>query len=268
MEKKITYHIWPRGIKFEEKLALIADFAKKRGLEPGFTYNVIVVDPFQTISSWDMEEFLDLMKHTAAFDSFHSQSDFANQKRKVLTVAVDHRLTHIEVSVDSTDIDLLEAAHAFIRDKLGLRNPEVPSHDEARAKYLQPTVFIGRHFDQVADGYFSSLSTFLKLLGFDIKEGEPYASMSIPEKVKGRIDAQDILICVVSGKGKHPWLVAEPSYALGKGKHVVLLIEEGTDYDSTILGRDLEQVRFPPGHIERSFIPLLEEFRSVRIKGL
>jgi len=113
--------------------------------------------------------------------------------------------------------------------------------------------------------------TFTHLLTrprFDIKEGEPYASRDIPNKVKSRIDLQDIFICLVSGSREHPWLIAEPSYALGKGKHIIVLSEEETKYDATILGRDLEQIRFPSGHVEKAFIPLLQEFRSIRIKGL
>ncbi len=269
MEKQITYHIWPRDIKFAEKLGLIADFVKKRKLKPcSPSWYEIELDRFQKVTSHNIEEFLDLMRHTATFDSFIFHSSFSNTKGGALKIGIFYYPSRIGVSVDSCDIDLLEATHAFIKDKLGLRNPEVRPYDNGRAKYLQPTVFIGRHFDKVANEYFSALSTFLELLGFDVKQGEAYASTPIPDKVKARIDAQDIFLCVISGKKGHPWLNAEPAYALGKGKHIVLIIEEGTDYDPTILGKDLEQVRFPSGHIEKTFNPLLVEFRSVRIKGL
>jgi hypothetical protein len=271
MNKIITYHIWPRDIKFEEKLGLITDFTEKRKLKPSSKHRScyrIELDPFQRVTSYDVEEFLDLMKHAPTFDSFMFESWFTNPKEEDLCIGITYYPVNIEVSVNSDDIDLLEATHIFIRDKLSLRNPEVCPYDDTRAKYLHPTVFIGRHFDKAANEYPSALSTFLELLGFDVKQGEAYASTTIPEKVKARIDAQDIFLCVISGKKGHPWLVAEPAYALGKGKHIVLLVEEGTDYDPTILGKDLEQVRFPPGHIEKTFIPLLAEFRSVRIKGL
>lgn len=277
MWKRIKYHIWPRSVRFEEKLALLNDFTSKRALKPAAgkivfddTYT-LRLDQFQDLRCDSMAELLAVMKRTPTFDSFTCNAFFENPvDKRYLRLGVSYAVvfSYIEVDVASNDIDLVESAHAFIKENFGLKNPEVSSYDVGRAKYLQPTIFIGRHFDAMSKEYFSSLSTFLSLLGFDIKEGEPYASESIPEKVQGRIDAQDIFIGIASGEKGHPWLVAEPSYARGKGKHIILLVEEETQYDPTILGRDFEQIRFPHGCIEKTFIPLLQEFRSVRVRGL
>jgi len=272
MEKRVKYHIWSKNIKYGEKLGLLPDFAAKRDFEPSkLIYGEFIVEPdrFESIKCDDLQEFLDIMDRSATFEYFLFSLHFISDKqKKYLYIRVSHFYSFVNVEVSSNDIDLIESAHKFIKETLALSNPEIQAYDRERTKHLQPTVFIGRHFDKVAEGYCNTLSQFLRLLGFDIKEGEPYASTDIPDKVKSRIDSQDIFICLVSGSREHPWLIAEPSYALGKDKHVIVLSEEETKYDATILGRDLEQIRFPSGQIEKTFIPLLQEFRSIRIKGL
>ena len=127
---------------------------------------------------------------------------------------------------------------------------------------------MGRHFDSKSDKAFDTLSNFLTLLGLEVLQGAEYSSRDIPDKVKERIDRQDIFLCMVLGSRNHAWLNAEPAYALGSRKHIVLLIEDDSGYDPTILGKDLEQIRFTKGAIEKTFIPLLREFRNIRIKGL
>lgn len=174
----------------------------------------------------------------------------------------------VQVDVASQDVDLVEATHRFIKDTFNLRNPEVPIAPDNRPKHLQPTVFIAHHFDAVGGEYFKKVSSFLELLGFNVKQGEEYTSQAIPDKVRARIESQDIFIGIVSGNREHEWLIAEPSYALGKGKHVILVVEKESIYTPTILGKDLEQVRFEVGHVEQTFIPLLREFRSIRVRGI
>lgn len=163
---------------------------------------------------------------------------------------------------------MVSAAHTFIKDTFQFRNPEVPLPDARRAIYPQPTVFVGRHFDSSGDESFSGLSKFLRMLGFDVRQGEEYRSESIPKKVAARIDGQDLYICLVTGVREHDWLIAEAAYAKGRGKHIILLLEESATFNPTILGRDLEQIRFPPSHIEKSFIPLMGEFRSIGVQGI
>ena len=275
MWKTVTYHIWPRNTPFEERLALLPDFAKKRSLQSAKKKIIwdglltIQTDQFTRIKCDTMDELLAVMKRCPAYDSFTCNVPFVSTRGdRSLRMGVTYNQRKIEVKVSSNDIDLVESAHAFIKESLGVGNPVVPTYDEGRAKHLQPTVFVGRCFDPTGDSYFFLLSDFLELLGFDVKQGKPYASERIPDKIRKRIEAQDIFVCVASGEEEHPWLVAEPSYALGKGKHLILLVEEEAFYHPTILGEDLEQIRFPRGHIEKTFISLLRELRSVRVKGL
>lgn len=271
MWKEVKYHIWLKQINYAEKLTLLEKFATSRNFKPSnllygeFEFNP---DKFQHYIC-DEQQFLNLIQRNDTFEYFKFVRYFrGNTPGTFLDMGIEHFYSHVEVMVKSHDNDLGESAHIFIKDTFKLRNPEIKIYDIGRTKNLQPTVFIGRHFDEAADNYFNTLSTFLELLGFEIKQGEPYASNDIPDKIKIRIDEQDTFICLVSGNREHPWLIAEPSYALGKGKHIILLVEKETEYDTTIIGRDLEQVRFQRGHVEQTFIPLLQEFRSIRIKGL
>jgi len=271
----ITYHLWPRGTCFEERLALLPGFAEKRGLQPEKKKKVwdlmltIQTDKFHRIKCGTADELFEVMRRCPAYDSFTCFLPFVNTKGdRTLNIGVTYSERQVQVDVISNDIDLVASVHAFVKESLGLGNPVVPPRNEGRAKYLQPTVFVGHCFDDIGDDYFDSLSQFLELLGFDVKEGKSYASEDIPDKVRERIDAQDIFVGVVSGAEEHPWLVAEPSYALGKGKHLILLVEDEATYSPTILGEDLEQIRFPRGHIEKTFVTLLGELRSVRVKGL
>jgi hypothetical protein len=81
-----------------------------------------------------------------------------------------------------------------------------------------------------------------------------------------RIDAQDIYLGLVTVNPEHDWLIAEGSYARGKGKHIIVVAEEGAKFNPTILGRDFEQIRFAGTNIEEGFIKLLQEFRHIGLR--
>ena len=81
------------------------------------------------------------------------------------------------------------------------------------------------------------------------------------------MEAQDIYVGLVTGKRDHAWLIAEAAFAQGKNRHVIMVIEDGADFHPTIQGRDYEQIPFPPNQVEKSFIRLMQEFRSLGISG-
>ena len=275
MWRTIKYCIWPRDMRFEDGLLAVVGFAAKRSLKPDpgkvifdNIFDITITD-FESVKCDGIDEFVAVLRKTPVFERFTCNPFFRGKRKEHFLhtgVSFDHR--RVEIAVASGDVDLVEATHRFLKDAFNLRNPELPTSPDDRPKHLHPTVFIGRHFDELGNQYYDKLSSFLKLLGFEVKQGEEYASQAMPEKVKGRIDTQDIFLGIVSGDREHKWLIAEPSYALGKGKHVLLVVEKEATYTPTILGQDLEQVRFDSGHIEQTFIPLLQEFRSIRIRGI
>lgn len=272
MLRTMKYNIWPRNIRFEDGLLAVVDFAAKRLLKPSEDIKdifSITINDFEYVNCDGIEELVGILRKTPVYSRFTCRNSFRGKRpEQFLYTGVTFNNREVEVDVSSKDVDLVEATHRFIKDTFNLRNPEFPTSPDDRAKYLHPTIFIGRHFDDVGNEYYKKLSSFLELLGFNVTQGEEYTSQSIPEKVKARINNQDIFLLIVSGDREHEWLIAEPSYALGKGKHLILLAEKKAIYKPTILGQDLEQVLFDSGHIEQTFTPLLREFRSIRIRGL
>jgi len=105
----------------------------------------------------------------------------------------------------------------------------------------------------------------MELLRFDVKEAEEYRALRIPEKVQSLIKGQDIYVGLVTGKREHEWLIAEAGFAQGQDRHVIMVVEDGAGFNPTIQGRDYEQIPFPPDHVEKSFIKLMQEFRSLGI---
>ena len=273
MRRTIKYHIWPRGMRFENGLQPLVEFVSKRKLVIGCNEVLcefsISISAFEALEFDCLDEFIQAMKHTPVYEGFRCKLLF-NRKGldDYLKIIVSFNWRTVDMRVESGDADLVEAIHVFLKNTFNLRNPAISESSDDRAKYLQPTIFIAHSFDPIGEKYFTILSKFLRLLGLDVKHGLDFRSQDIPQKVRVLIDSQDILLAVISGNKEAPWLTAEPSYAMGHGKHIVLAVEKGVFYDPTILGKDLEQIRFEPGHIEQSFIPLLSEFRSIRVKGL
>ena len=250
----------------------VVDFAAKRLLKPSENIRdnfSITINDFESVDCDGIEELVDILRKTPVYSRFMCNNSFqGKQPEQLLHTGVTFNDREVEVYVSSKDVDLVEATHRFIKDTFNLRNPELPTSPDDRPKYLHPTIFIGRYFDDIGNEYYKKLSSFLELLAFNVKQGEEYTSQSIPAKVKSRIDNQDIFLGIVSGDREHEWLIAELSYALGKEKHLILLAEKKAKFKPTILGQDLEQVLFDSGHIEQTFTPLLREFRSIRIRGL
>ncbi len=179
MWRTIEYCIWPRDMRFEDGLLALVEFAAKRKLKPVggeiLFDNIfsIKIDRFESVKCDRFEEFVEVMKKTPMFDSFQCNSVFGGKRQeRFLRTGVSFDHCHVKVDIASHDIDLVEATHRFIKDTFALRNPQALQSPDDRPKHLQPTVFIGRHFDKVGDEYFDRLSTFLKLLGFDVKQGE------------------------------------------------------------------------------------------------
>lgn len=81
---------------------------------------------------------------------------------------------------------------------------------------------------------------------------------------KGQVS---VLTGLVTGNRDHTWIAAEAAYAQGKGKHVILILGEASNFNPSIHGGDFERIPFKAGAIEQSFIKLMQEFQSVGIKS-
>lgn len=268
MKTKIKYAIWPLDLDFERIFGAVEAFASKRGFEKSknLPYAIeITVDPFESITAHSLEEFREVFKSLRKFEHLSGTQWYAT-KDLFLLVEITCSRNIIEVKVDCENPDIVRLAQEQLKSDFGLRKSPVPQPDFQRATYPQPTVFLGRHFDERASAMAQKLIRFLSLLGVDVIEAERYAAQAIPSKVLSLIDRQAIYLGLVTKNREHDWITGEASYAHGKAKHVILITEEGAGFNPTILGKDYEQIRFVDDAIESSFTKLLEEFRDIGLR--
>jgi hypothetical protein len=271
MKTTITYHIWSRSTPWADRFDALQKLVLQRGFTPEGDSHLLTLTEsrFKSDRVDSLAEFISLLRRCPAFESFSALMTFAPvQEEDAASLSIHMVLGYgsLSIEVDHPTPDIVQVIHSEIRETLGLRNPTIKPPE--RPLYLQPTVFVGRHFDAESDAAFTTLSEFLTLLGIEVLQGLEYSSRAIPDKVKERIDRQDIFLALVTGARSHEWLHAESAYAKGRGKHVIVLVQKDATFNPTILGADLEQIRFPKGAIEKTFIPLLHEFRDIRVRGL
>ena len=267
MKSTHRYEIWPETLKPDALWEGVRAFAAERGmLTKDAGYFKLETSASEEIFTESIAEFLKIIKITPTFEVLFSRQRFGKGSGKHVSVDIDMRGGRISISAESTDVDLVSAIHAHLASNFGLRKRQLLSPTASRATYPQPKVFLGRHFDARSEKTVAPLRHLLHLLGFDVLESEAYNSRSIPEKVKSRIEEQPIYLALVTNAESHDWLIAEAAYALGKDKHIILLVEDEAKFNPTILGKDLEQIRFPVELVEKSFTKLLEEFRDIGVR--
>jgi hypothetical protein len=272
MKSTIKYYVWDRHLDWPTAIQGIKELVQRRGYNPIGKYNLhaIRVNAIKSLRLDSLDEFIQALQKLDAFDTLSSdircdplvESD-SNHPSTFLAIQLDVE-DKVTISVEARDYDLIEGVHSEMKDLFHLRNPEMKARE--RPFYPQPTIFVGRHFDKAGNAAYDTLIPFLSLLGLDTKQGAEYSSRAIPEKVRERIDSQDIFLAIVTGNRNHAWLNAEPAYAKAKGKHIILLVQNGIRYNPTLLGSDLEQIRFDANRIEQSFVPLLLEFHNIGVR--
>ena len=272
MQRDHTYHIWPRDLDFTLAFRAVEDFALKRGMKwyenKHHTYS-ITFNKYENAHPSSLDEFLTTLKQAGGFEWFRCKTPFLGPKGSGgITFVIEYDPRCIDVMINGSEDDTVIAAHDFIRKEWRLGNPPIHKRQEGRPRNLQATIFLGKHFDSESELPSRTLRRFLELLRFNVQEADEYRALPIPQKVKDLIDRQEIYVGLVTGKRDHSWLIAEAAYALGKNRHVIMVIEEGADFNPTIQGRDNEQIRFSPNSIEKSFIGLMQEFSSLGISGL
>ena len=271
VEIRNNYYIWPRDLNLENKVPELLQFTRERGMNLAEGDYLIYFDEYSSGRTNDLQEFLTVLKHRTVFQEIEFRCHFKSEDDKTrlyLALGSSSVLHRWQVTIDSSSNDTTVAAHAFIKQLFGFDNPTRSAPDPRRKRNLHATVFLGRHFDDYSEEPARRLRRFLELSRFRVAEADCYQAEPIPDKVKALIDQQDIYIGLVTGDRDHSWLIAEPAYAQGKGKHVIMVLEDGVRFNPTTHGQDWEQVRFSPPNVEQSFIKLLEEFRSVGVLGM
>jgi len=277
MFKNVYYKKWPKGLNFYEQIkATSAKIKKEYGLvNAPYGYRKwdnsfhVFIDSAESYVCDSEKEFYQILESHKTYKrfSFHLclKGRFFGER---YGVGIDFNGTDIEVQAHSSRLEYIDHVISIIQTEFGLEKGLNIDVDTYRKKMLEPTIFISRHFDSDGDEYFRRLERPLEILGFNILQGEEYASSPIPEKVKHRIEKQDIMIVIVSGNREHDWLTAEIGFGLGKEKHIIILKEKDIEFNTTIIGKDFEYIPLGTDAIDIALSRLLSEFRQIGIKGL
>jgi hypothetical protein len=135
--------------------------------------------------------------------------------------------------------------------------------------------FVGHSFlpgdKRVADCMIRSLEA----IGLSVVTGEQPKADRISDKVKRLIDEQQLFVGVFTRRDKiarkkewttTPWVVDEKAYAVGKGKRLILVKEEGIESIGGIQG-DYEFIKFSRDRLEDLPVKLIQVF-DVIVRGL
>ena len=134
--------------------------------------------------------------------------------------------------------------------------------------------FAGHSFEEGDRPLVDKILRFLRSAGVECESGEPAENRSVSTKVKERIDHNSIFVgiftrrCKLDGKELYAtsnWVIQESGYAIGKGKELILLVENSI-YNFPELQGDLEYVPFQRDSLENTFLKLNEMIGTVRTR--
>lgn len=207
------------------------------------------------LRSSDFAEFLETLRDNPR--AFPIMMHF-HWVRKKDSFAIDIGLwkSRIEVTIGADDPTIMAAVHDKVAEIFSASNP-VPDKSPSVSKCdLKRSVFLAHRFDEQGNKTASVLATFVRRLGFDVKEGDGYETRDIPGKVADRIRSQDVFICLVTS-GDASWILSETAFAKGLNKYIVLVAQQDVSFSKGIIGGDYEHMSFPEGNVEKVFSDLL-----------
>ena len=209
------------------------------------------------------------------FQRLLTSSEHASQ-RKRYDAAIDSILKRFTLDLV---IPLKQASSQATSSSATLRSGAQPQPTTRVPAQLE-TVFDGKAFighsflpsdKRVADCVAQSLTA----IGISVVTGEKPKAERISEKVKKLIDAQHLFVGVFTRRDKiarkkewttSPWVVDEKAYAVGKGKKLILIKEEGVGSIGGIQG-DYEFIEFSRDRLEELSVKLVQVF-DVNATGL
>lgn len=143
---------------------------------------------------------------------------------------------------------------------------ELPAKLQAATRSGRLQCFVSFRFDEHSKALALELRDFLDLAGIEFVSGLGYEPRSISEKVLDRLKGKiDLFIAIFAAGGDSAWLHQEIGVAKGHNLPVMVLREEGINFDEGLLA-DTEYASFPKGHISGAFIPVLQAIRYIRLK--
>jgi hypothetical protein len=140
---------------------------------------------------------------------------------------------------------------------------------------FSPTAFLGHSFSPTDKIVVDCVKETLEAIGIRVTTGERPLARSVSEKVKRRIEGQHMFVGLFTRKEKiagkklwspSAWIIDEKAYALGKGKRLILLKEDGVDAIGALQG-DEEYVEFTRDRLEFLVRRLVQLF-NISVVGI
>lgn len=214
------------------------------------------VSSTRTLIAHSFHEFIDLLRQFQQSLPINIHGHFFNKKKEHVTIIVSLLKSALIVTIESNDLNIISAFHEKAKGFFQASNP-LENEEKPVSRYgLKKTIFLAHRFDEAGNEICSRLNTFLKRLGFDVKEGAGYEARNIPEKVTRKIKEQDIFICLVT-PGDSSWILSEASTAKALNKYMIIVSQMGIEFSKGILGQDYEYLEFPDENIEKIYSKLL-----------
>jgi len=141
--------------------------------------------------------------------------------------------------------------------------------------HFSPTAFVGHSFVQEDQVVINCIIETLKSLGIRVVTGQKPKADKISEKVKRLIEGQYLYVGIFTKREKIAqkkewttslWVVDEKAYALGKGRKLILLKEQGVGSIGGIQG-DYEFIEFSREALEKIPSRLIQMF-EISISGI
>jgi len=126
------------------------------------------------------------------------------------------------------------------------------------------STFVSFRFDEHSKSLAFELREFLDKVNVNFISGVGYEPRSVSEKVLEKLsNPLDLFIIIYSSTGESAWLNQEIGVAKGRNLPIIILVEEGADWNKGLLA-DNEYIEFQKGIISQTFIRLLEGVSFLR----
>jgi len=127
-------------------------------------------------------------------------------------------------------------------------------------------LFLSCSYRPETEGLVNDLRELARALQFEVLEGEVPRPSSVSEKVRTLIARSKVVVALMTGDTSgavSEWVRQEAVYALGLGKPVVRLLEEGLDTEGRIFG-DAEYIPFSRANPAHALVRLARTLAGLR----
>ncbi|MFB3892029.1 MAG: hypothetical protein ACE15C_08400 [Phycisphaerae bacterium] len=257
MQEERVYRVFPSDLDIAESFRLAVACLHELGYtkQGKGSHATLQFGQSRSLNTSKFPEFLKLLEQNPQPNYVYLDSSWLSKGGTVM-FGVTLSQSRLTVVIDGDDAGQVASMHEKVREAFRASTPPAERSPGAMRVACRKTVFLAHGFDDVSSLVSAKVDTFLRRLGFDVRQGEGYQTRDIPDKVAGAIRSQDIFIAVVL-RGDNAALAGEAGLAGSLGKRIIVLLEDGASFDPTTAGADCERIGFPPGIIEKAFSDLV-----------